>query len=220
MKWSIPALMLLTAALALAQSTTPPTKAPNEAAPQAPATTKTEPARPAPSGTEVTKTHQDTEVQPAKKAVDVTPDVVRAAQKELNDRGYDVGTSDGRMGPRTRAAISKFQADQNLPASGKLDSNTLSKLNVGGPETIGAAPSDLGRGGKAFGHNVKEGHPVAAGKSIGTGAGRFGKKVGKGTKSTVVKGTEKVGEGISAVGEKVSGKGKKEEPKPEAAEPK
>ena len=59
-------------------------------------------------------------------------------------------------------------------------------------QTFGAAPGELGRGGKAAGHNIKEGHPIAAAKSLGKGVGRFGKKVGKGTKSAVVGTTDKV----------------------------
>ena len=34
-------------------------------------------------------------------------------------------------GPQTRAATSKFQADQGLSKNGKLDEDTLAKLNVG-----------------------------------------------------------------------------------------
>jgi peptidoglycan hydrolase-like protein with peptidoglycan-binding domain len=92
---------------------------------------------------------------------------VEAAQKALADRGYQTGPAEGIVGPQTRAATSKFQADQGLNKTGKLDADTLAKLNVGGPETLSAAPGDVGRGGKAFGHDVKEGHPVEAGKALG-----------------------------------------------------
>ena len=49
-----------------------------------------------------------------------------------------------------------------------------------------AGPADVGRGAKAAGHNVKEGHPIAATKAMGKGIGRFGKKIGQGTKAIVV----------------------------------
>lgn len=160
----------------------------------------------APSGTTVTKTETQTVVRPNAKAVKVTPGVVESAQKALNDRGYDAGAADGVMGPRTRAALSKFQADQTLDPTGKLDVNTMEKLNIGSKETLSAAPSDVGRGGKAFGHNIKGGHPVEAGKSMGEGVGTSAKKVGKGVKSAVVGGVDKVGHGLSAVGNKVSNK--------------
>jgi len=52
------------------------------------------------------------------------------AQNALNSQGYNAGTADGRMGPTTRAAILKFQADHNLPQTGTFDSPTLNALNT------------------------------------------------------------------------------------------
>jgi phage tail tape-measure protein len=51
------------------------------------------------------------------------------AQNALNSQGYDAGTADGRMGPTTRAAITKYQADHNLPQTGMLDPATQASLN-------------------------------------------------------------------------------------------
>jgi phage tail tape-measure protein len=53
---------------------------------------------------------------------------VANAQTALNSKGYDAGPADGRLGPHTRAAIMKFQADKNLPQTGSLDSATLAAL--------------------------------------------------------------------------------------------
>ncbi|HEU5450559.1 MAG TPA: peptidoglycan-binding domain-containing protein [Terriglobales bacterium] len=159
-----------------------------------------------PEGTKITDTQTDTIVQPKAKPVAVTPGVIESAQKALIHRGYDAGSADGVMGPRTRAALRKFQADQNLAQTGELDVNTMEKLNVGSTQTLSAAPSDVGRGGKAFGHDIKGGHPVAAGKAMGQGVGTSAKKVGKGVKSAVVGGVDKVGHGLSAIGSKVSNK--------------
>ena len=145
-----------------------------------------------PSGTVVTKKHVDTEVQPAPKTVKVTPEIIKAAQKKLVDKGYKAGEPTGTMNATTRAAVRKYQQDEKLKVTGRLDENTLSHLNIGAGQTFGAAPGELGRGGKAAGHNIKEGHPIAAAKSLGKGVGRFGKKVGKGTKSAVVGTTDKV----------------------------
>jgi phage tail tape-measure protein len=55
---------------------------------------------------------------------------VTNAQNTLNTQGYNAGPADGRMGPNTRAAILKFQADHNLPQTGALDSPTLTALNA------------------------------------------------------------------------------------------
>ena len=53
---------------------------------------------------------------------------VADAQNALNSKGYDAGPADGRMGPHTRSAIMKFQADKNLPQTGTLDPATLTAL--------------------------------------------------------------------------------------------
>lgn len=170
-----------------------------------------------PAGTKVAGRDQDTIVHPQRKPVKVDASVVQAAQKALSDRGYDAGPADGHIGPRTSAAISKFQADEGMDQTGELDTNTLTKLNVGGTRIVESAPADLGRGGKAAAHNAAEGHPVEAGKAVGSGAASFGKKVGKGTKSLAVEGVEKAGKGISAVGSKITGtaQGTDENDKPE-----
>lgn len=162
----------------------------------------------APSGTTVVDTHQDTVVKPVPKNVKVNKKTVEAAQKALADRGYQTGPVDGIVGPQTRAATSKFQADQGLKQTGSLNADTLTKLNVGGPETLSAAPGDVGRGGKAFGHDIKGGHPVEAGKALGEGTASGAKKVGKGTESLAKEGVQKVGSGLSSVGSKLDNKAK------------
>jgi len=55
---------------------------------------------------------------------------VQNAQNALNSQGYNPGSADGRMGPATRSAITKFQADHNLPQTGALDDPTLNALNA------------------------------------------------------------------------------------------
>jgi peptidoglycan hydrolase-like protein with peptidoglycan-binding domain len=146
-----------------------------------------------PTGTVVTKKHADNnEVQPARKQVGLSSDLIRSAQEKLNEKGYNAGAPSGTMNAKTRHAIRLFQQSEKLPVTGRLDESTLSHLNIGGTSTFGAAPSDVGRGGKAAGHDIAQGHPIAATKAIGTGIGRFGKKVGEGTKSTAVGTKDKV----------------------------
>lgn len=179
------ALLLCFASFAFAQDTSAPQK---------------------PSGTKVIGHDHDVIVAPKKNTVKVNSDTIRAAQQELTRRGYDAGPADGVAGPQTKAAITKFQSDQQLAQTGRLDASTLSHLNVGGVQTVEAAPADLGRGGKAAAHDIKEGHPIDAGKAAAEGSENFGKKVGKGAKSLAVGAAEKVGHGISAIGNKVSDK--------------
>ena len=58
---------------------------------------------------------------------------VRSAQQALNDQGYNAGTVDGIVGPRTQAAIREFQSDKGIQATGRLDSATIAALGVTQP---------------------------------------------------------------------------------------
>ena len=58
-------------------------------------------------------------------------DTLRRAQEALERAGYEIGTPDGQMGPRTVAAIKRFQTDRYLSVSGQLDETTLAALGVG-----------------------------------------------------------------------------------------
>ena len=84
-------------------------------------------------------TTSPTPQQPA--ASTPSADVVRHAQEALERAGYEIGTPDGQLGPRTVAAIKRFQTDRYLPVSGRLDESTLSALivNAGATMTGGAA---------------------------------------------------------------------------------
>jgi hypothetical protein len=55
---------------------------------------------------------------------------VRDAQRALKAKGFDPGPVDGRMGPRTSAALKQFQEKENLTATGTLDAETQSRLMV------------------------------------------------------------------------------------------
>jgi lytic murein transglycosylase len=52
----------------------------------------------------------------------------REVQERLLARGYDVGPADGAIGPRTRAAITAFQASAGLPADGRAGQRVLEAL--------------------------------------------------------------------------------------------
>jgi peptidoglycan hydrolase-like protein with peptidoglycan-binding domain len=47
------------------------------------------------------------------------------AQKKVNQEGFDAGRADGRWGTKTAEAVKSFQEKNNLPATGKLDEQTL-----------------------------------------------------------------------------------------------
>lgn len=56
------------------------------------------------------------------------PELVARVQERLNALGYEAGPADGRIGPRTRTAISAFQADQGLPMTGMPTPGLLERL--------------------------------------------------------------------------------------------
>jgi peptidoglycan hydrolase-like protein with peptidoglycan-binding domain len=61
-------------------------------------------------------------------------DAVKQLQQSLNDRGYDAGPVDGLVGPRTESALREFQQAQGLDASGEINADTLSALDIDSSE--------------------------------------------------------------------------------------
>jgi len=59
-----------------------------------------------------------------------TQALVQKAQAMLNNRGFEVGTPDGLMGPKTRNAIREFQSSAGIPVTGKVDQKLLSALGL------------------------------------------------------------------------------------------
>ncbi len=59
----------------------------------------------------------------------VDSSTVRQVQQVLSDRGFRTGV-DGMMGPRTQAALRKFQRARNLDPSGQLNRQTLVALGI------------------------------------------------------------------------------------------
>lgn len=56
-------------------------------------------------------------------------------QMRLTALGYDPGEPDGRLGPATRAAVSRFQADQGMISDGHLDGEVVRRLSSVGQES-------------------------------------------------------------------------------------
>lgn len=54
-----------------------------------------------------------------------------AAQRTLNERGFDAGPPDGVLGPRSRIAIRNFQARNKIDPTGELDARTMELLGIG-----------------------------------------------------------------------------------------
>jgi hypothetical protein len=60
----------------------------------------------------------------------VNASITARAQTRLQELGYSVGKADGVLGPRTRAALIKYQRANGLTESGKLDPATLHALGL------------------------------------------------------------------------------------------
>ncbi|MDO4388031.1 MAG: peptidoglycan-binding protein [Eubacteriales bacterium] len=54
--------------------------------------------------------------------------MIKVAQELLNQLGYDAGTADGILGPKTRSAMNCFQADKGLPVTDDLSDATYKAL--------------------------------------------------------------------------------------------
>jgi photosystem II stability/assembly factor-like uncharacterized protein len=67
-------------------------------------------------------------------------EIVRRAQEALERAGYEIGTPDGQLGPRTIAALKRFQTDRYLAVSGQLDETTLAALGVNSSSSANSNP--------------------------------------------------------------------------------
>lgn len=68
---------------------------------------------------------------------EMTASSIRAVQQRLKDLGYhEVGMPDGKPGPRTRAAILAFRADNSLPLSPEIDPQLEEALKTAAPRAI------------------------------------------------------------------------------------
>ncbi len=53
---------------------------------------------------------------------------LKQAQEILLQKGYDIGTPDGKMGAKTRDALSQYQSEQGLRVTGRLDDATAADM--------------------------------------------------------------------------------------------
>jgi peptidoglycan hydrolase-like protein with peptidoglycan-binding domain len=83
------------------------------------------------------------------------PETVKQVQEKLSAAGLDVGQPDGKIGPKTQAALKQFQEKEGLQASGQLDQETLAALQIGTPEgtssSAGSSSPSSAAGGSSAG---------------------------------------------------------------------
>lgn len=65
---------------------------------------------------------------------------VKDIQAALSSRGYDLQV-DGVMGPNTKNALTRFQRDQGIPETGRMDTRTVRALSL--EESTERAPASV-----------------------------------------------------------------------------
>jgi hypothetical protein len=68
--------------------------------------------------------------RPSREAAPPAPRFVREAQRALRDLGYQPGPVDGVVGRRTKAALAKYQRAERIQVTGRLDSETMVRLDI------------------------------------------------------------------------------------------
>lgn len=98
-----------------------------------------------------------------------SPETVKQAQEKLSAAGMDTGPADGKVGPKTQAAVKEFQQSKGIQASGKLDQQTLAALGVS--ESSGSAGSaSSGSTGSSSGASTSSPSSSASSPSSSSGA--------------------------------------------------
>jgi peptidoglycan hydrolase-like protein with peptidoglycan-binding domain len=97
---------------------------------------------------------------------DLSQDQMTQIQQALNQKGFDTKSVDGKWGPDTRAALRKFQQQNNLQGSGQLDEQTLAQLGV---NFQGQGQGTVGSGSGTNGSNMGSGSPMTPGSGSPSG---------------------------------------------------
>jgi peptidoglycan hydrolase-like protein with peptidoglycan-binding domain len=71
-----------------------------------------------------------------------SPEMIRAAQRELGRRGYYRGALDGQLGSETQRALLEFQIDNGILATGNLDGRTAAELGLEVELLAGLSPNE------------------------------------------------------------------------------
>ncbi len=104
-------------------------------------------ARPAPANSAVEMTSLppvSTDLPPLDVEKGTPQLVVRAVQRELATRGFDVGPADGQPNEKTEAAISAYEKAHDLPITGVASDELLRNILLGAVPPAGATGSVAG----------------------------------------------------------------------------
>ena len=98
------------------------------------------------------------------------PELVKQTQEKLSAAGHEAGPADGKMGPKTQAALKEFQQSKGLEASGRIDQQTLAELGISGEGSASSstgATSGSSSGPSSSAERTAEPKPQGAGPAIG-----------------------------------------------------
>jgi peptidoglycan hydrolase-like protein with peptidoglycan-binding domain len=113
--------------------------------------------------------------------------VVRAVQRELAARGFDVGPEDGKMTDKTKAAISTYEKNHGLPVTGVATDELLRHILLGDsvqPANATGSVSDGDRGLTKEARKVKAVQKVLA--DLGYTPGPVDGAMGEATKRAII----------------------------------
>jgi len=113
--------------------------------------------------------------------------VVRAVQRELAARGFDVGAEDGKLNDKTKAAISTYEKNHDLPVTGVATDTLLRHILLGDsvqPSNATGSVNDDLRGLSKEGLKVKAVQKVLA--DLGYAPGPVDGAMGETTKRAIV----------------------------------
>jgi peptidoglycan hydrolase-like protein with peptidoglycan-binding domain len=116
-----------------------------------------------------------TQPQGQGKRMQMSAEMVRQVQQQLNDKGHDAGPVDGIFGKRTRKALKDFQKAEGMQPTGKLDAETMAALGVedassASSEQPSDAASSRSPSSQSPGTPTDRNHPAAQGGDAGQGA--------------------------------------------------
>jgi peptidoglycan hydrolase-like protein with peptidoglycan-binding domain len=110
---------------------------------------------------------------------------VKAVQQALKDKGHDPGDVDGKMGPKTEQAIRDYQQKEGLKATGRMDTETASKLGVQAKaDTSSTSPAASPSGASSSGASSSS---PSGSSSSSTPSGSSSSGAGAGSSSTGAK---------------------------------
>ena len=126
------ALSLLAASTLAAQAAPAKSASPTQAKPKQEQALATKPAPAAATTAPMQAPAKTAKVAPARRAdaTTVTADQIKQAQQALTDKGLYKGKVTGRLNRDFRKAVKDFQTQNQLKPTGRLNQETLAKLNV------------------------------------------------------------------------------------------